>query len=347
MEAILETRRRHPSWGGKKLLAFLHRRQPRLSLPHRATVCDLLKRHGMVPKQRSHRRIGHPGQPSTGIDAPNDVWTADCKGHCRTGNALYGSPLTVADGFSRYLLGCQALGSTAVHEAKPVCTRLLKAVGLPRRLRTDHGVPLATTTLARLSRRSAWWVRLGLWPELIEPGCPPQNGRHERLHRTLKADTTRPPAASRAAQPRRVETFRAEFNHDRPHEALEMQTPASCYLPSPRPRPDRIPPLAYPDRFEVRSVSANGGIRWNKAWGNVATVCAGPYVGLEAIDDGVWNLSDSTLNLGRFDERTMNIEDACGRLKRKNVSPMSPDVSVTYVPGRSLHGCSGLPFVRV
>ena len=319
IEAILETRRRHPSWGGKKLLAFLHRRHPRLSLPHRSTVCDILKRHGMVPKQRSHRRIGHPGQPSTGIYAPNDVWTADFKGHFRTGNGLYCYPLTVADGFSRYLLGCQALGSTAVHEAKPVFTRLFQEVGLPRRIRTDNGVPFATNTLARLSRLSAWWVRLGILPELIEPGCPQQNGRHERMHRTLKAETTRPPAASRAAQQRRFDTFRAEFNHDRPHEALDMQTPASCYLPSPRPMPDRVPPLEYPDRFEVRYVSANGGIRWNKAWVNVSTVCAGQYVGLEEIDDGVWNLYYSTLNIGRLDERTMKIEDAFGRLKRKNV----------------------------
>jgi transposase InsO family protein len=286
IEAILETRRRHPSWGGKKLLAFLHRRHPRLSLPHRSTVCDILKRH---------------------------------KGHFRTGNGLYCYALTVADGFSRYLLGCQALGSTAVHEAQPVFTRLFQEFGLPRRIRTDNGVPFATHTLARLSRLSAWWVRLSILPELIEPGCPQQNGRHERMHRTLKAETTRPPAASRAAQQRRFDTFRAEFNHDRPHEALDMQTPASCYLPSPRPMPARIPPLEYPDRFEVRYVSANGGIRWNEAWVNVSTVCAGQYVGLEEIDDGVWNLYYSTLNIGRLDERTMKIEDAFGRLKRKNV----------------------------
>src|SRR6266568_4717517 len=170
--AILEARRRHPSWGGKKLLALVHQR----------------------------------------------------------GRNCY--PLTVADGFSRYLLGCQGLSSTAVAEAKPVFTRLFKEYGLPKRIRTDNGVPFATNTLARLSSLSAWWVRLGILPELIEPWKPQQNGRHERMHRTLKDETTRPAAASLAAQQRKFNVFREEFNHERPHEALDQQTPASCYSAS-------------------------------------------------------------------------------------------------------------------
>src|SRR5438046_2352204 len=178
----------------------------------------------------------------------------------------FGSPYSLqpdADGFSRYLLGCQALGSTAVEGAKPIFIRLFKEYGLPKRIRTDNGVPFATTTLARLSKLSAWWVRLGILPELIEPGKPAQNGRHERMHRTLKAETTRPAAGGLAAQQRRFNIFREEFNHERPHEALDQETPATCYAPSPRPMPDRLPPLEYPDRFEVRYVSANGGIRWH------------------------------------------------------------------------------------
>lgn len=191
--AILEARRRHPSWGGKKLLALIHKRHRGWELPHRSTVCDILSRYGMVPKRRNRRRIGHPGKPTSLVLAPNDLWSADFKGQFKTGNGRYCFPLTVADGFSRYLLGCQALNSTAVHEAKPVFTRLFKEYGLPRRIRTDNGVPFATNTLARLSRLSAWWVRLGVLPELIEPGRPQQNGRHERMHRTLKAEATRPP----------------------------------------------------------------------------------------------------------------------------------------------------------
>jgi putative transposase len=319
VEAILQARRRHPSWGGKKLLALLHKRDPSWELPHRSTVCDILKRHGMVPNKRTRRRIGHPGRPTSSILAPNDLWSADFKGQFKTGNGRYCYPLTVADGFSRYLLGCQGLNSTAVDEAKPVFTRLFKEYGLPTRIRTDNGVPFATNTLGRLSSLSAWWVRLGVLPEFIEPGHPQQNGRHERMHRTLKAETTRPPAGSLAAQQRRFNLFRAEFNHERPHEALDQQPPASLYQPSPREMPNKIPPLEYPDRFEVRYVSANGGIRWNRDWVNVSIVCVGEYVGLEEIDDGIWNVYFGPLKLGRLLERHMRIEDEYGRLKRHRV----------------------------
>lgn len=184
-------------------------------------------------------------------------------------------------------------------------TRLFKEYGLPRRIRTDNGVPFATTTLARLSSLSAWWVRLGVLPELIEPGKPQQNGRHERMHRTLKAEATRPPAASLGAQQRKFNRFREEFNNERPHEALDQETPASIYEPSRREMPNKLPPLEYPDRFEVRN-----------DWVNVSIVCAGEYVGLEEIDDGIWNVYFGPLKLGWLHERHMRIEDEYGKLKR-------------------------------
>ena len=317
--AILEARHRHSAWGGKKLRALLQCRHPRWTLPGRSTVCDILRRHGLVPTRRARRRLGHPGKPTTIMGAPNAVWCADYKGQFKTGDGRYCYPLTVTDGFSRYLLGCQGLASTTGAEAQPVFTRLFREYGLPLRIRTDNGVPFATTTLARLSKLSAWWVRLGILPEFIEPGRPDQNGRHERMHRTLKAATTRPAAGSLGAQQRRFNAFREEFNHVRPHEALAQQTPATCYHPSPRPMPDRLPPLEYPDHFEVRYVSANGGIRWNHRWVNVSTVCVGEYVGLEEIDDGIWNVYFGPLRLGRLLERHMRIEDAYGRLKRRYV----------------------------
>ncbi len=317
--AILEARHRHPSWGGKKLLALLRKRHPRWRLPGRSTACDILSRHGLVPTRRHRRRIGHPGKPMTQILAPNDVWGADYKGQFRTGDGRYCYPRTVTDGFSRYLLGCQALSTTAVDVAKPVFTRWFHEYGLPTRIRTDNGVPFATTTLARLSKLSAWWVRLGILPEFIEPGRPDQNGRHERMHRTLKAETTRPAAGSLTAQQRRFNDFREEFNQERPHEALDQQTPASCYVASTREMPAKLPALEYPDRFEVRYVSANGGIRWNRRWVNVSTVCIGEYVGLEEIDDGIWNVYFGPLTLGRLLERHMRIEDAYGRLRRRTV----------------------------
>lgn len=319
VEALLQTRRRHPSWGAKKLLAIIGKHHPEWALPGRSTVFEILHRHGMIPKKVRRRVVGHPGKPTTQILAPNDLWCADFKGQFKTGDGIYCYPLTVTDGYSRYLLGCQGLLTTSGIEAKPVFTRLFKEYGLPKRIRTDNGVPFATTTLARLSTLSAWWVRLGILPELIEPGKPQQNGRHERMHRTLKAETTRPPAANRRAQQRKFNRFREEFNDERPHEALDMETPASVYVPSTREMPDRLPPLEYPDRFEVRYVSYNGGIRWNKGWVNVSITCAGEYVGLEEIDDGVWNVYFGPLKLGRLLERHMRIEDEYGRLKRRNV----------------------------
>jgi putative transposase len=319
VEALLETRRRHPSWGGKKLLAVVHTRHPDWELPHRSTTCEILKRHGLVPKAPKRRRVGHPGKPSSSILAPNDVWSADFKGQFKTGNGRYCYPLTVTDNFSRYLLACQALQSTAVNEAKPVFTRLFQEYGLPKRIRTDNGVPFATRTLARLSRLSAWWVRLGVLPEFIELGKPQQNGRHERMHLTLKAETTRPPAASLTAQQRKFNRFVDEFNNERPHEALGQQTPASHYQASTREMPRKIKPFVYPDRFEVRYVSRNGGIRWNNDWINVSTVCIGEYIGLEEIDDGLWTVYFGPLTLGRLNERLMRIEDHYALLNRRNV----------------------------
>jgi len=316
VDALLELRRRHPTWGAKKLLVVLHRRQPSWQLPKRSAVCNLLKRQGLIRRKTPRRVIGHPGKPNTPIVAPNQIWCADFKGQFRMGNGRYCYPLTITDGYSRFLLGCQGLTSTAVAGAKPVFSRLFREFGLPRFIRTDNGVPFATNTLARLSRLSAWWVRLGVLPQLIEPGKPQQNGRHERMHRTLKAEATRPPSAALRSQQQRFDRFRAEFNEVRPHEALEMRTPAALYQPSPRSMPARLPPLEYPDRFEVRYVSANGGIRWNCAWVNVSTVCIGEYVGLEEIDDGVWNVYFGALKLGRLLERKMKIEDAYGRLYR-------------------------------
>ena len=314
--AILEARRRHPSWGAKKLLSILCKRHPRWPWPARSTVCDMLSRHGFVPKKRKRRVSGHPGKPTSSIDAPNDVWSADCKGHFKTGDGHSCYPLTITDGYSRLLLSCQALSSTSVAEAKPVFMRVFKEVGLPQRIRTDNGVPFATNTLARLSQLSAWWVRLGLLPECIEPGQPQQHGRHERMHRTLKAETTRPPGANLRAQQQKFNHVRDEFNHERPHKALDLRTPAACYAPSPRAMPHKPPPFESPDRFEVRYVSANGGIRWNRQWVNVSTTRAGEYVGLEEIDDGVWNVSFGPRKLGRLLERHMRIEDASGRLTR-------------------------------
>lgn len=316
-QAILAMRLAHPSWGPKKLLHKLGQRQPRLVLPGRSTVADILSRNGLITQRPRRRTIGHPGKPTQQILLPNDCWSADFKGQFRTGDGLYCYPLTVTDNYSRFLLECQALAGTQLEPSKIVFTRLFKQYGLPRRIRTDNGVPFASHTLGRLSRLSAWWVRLGIFPEFIEPGKPQQNGKHERMHRTLKDETTKPPAANSRAQQRKFNAFKREFNEERPHEAIDMNTPAQLYQPSNRPMPDKLPPLEYPDRFEVRYVSANGGIRWKQQWVNVTTAVIGEYVGLEEIDDGLWDVYFGPLKLGRLLERHMRIEDHLGRLKRR------------------------------
>jgi hypothetical protein len=203
-----------------------------------------------------------------------------------------------------------------VADSRAVFRRLFREYGLPSRIRTDNGVPFATVSLARLSRLSAWWVRLGVLPKLIEPGKPQQNGRHERMHRTLKAETTRPPMHSRLSQQRCFDRFRQEYNEERPHEALGMKTPDSLYSSSPRPFPERLPPLEYPEHYEKRYVSKNGGIRWRSGWINVSITCSGEYVGLEEVDDGVLNVYFGPLRLGRLLEREMRIEDYYGKLWR-------------------------------
>jgi len=247
---------------------------------------------------------------------PNAVWCADFKGHFKTRDGRYCYPLTVTDGFSRYLLECQGLRAPSTVLSKPVFTRVFEEHGLPSIIRTDNGAPFATTALGRLSELSVWWIRLGIAPELTEPASPQQNGRHERMHRTLKAEAVQPSAGNLSAQQVRFNRFRSEFNDERPHEALGQETPASVYLPSPRPLPRKVPEVEYPAHFEVRYVSANGGIRWKCAWVNVTTVLIGEHVGLEEVGDGAWDVYFSNVRLGRLDERRMRVEDKQGRWVR-------------------------------
>lgn len=306
--AVVDARQHHPRWGAKKLLGILHRRAPTVPWPARSTVCDLLKRARLIPPQRRRPRLGHPGRPLTAMTAPNGVWTADFKGHFKMRDGHYCYPLTLVDGFSRFVLACQGRPSTASVSARPVFHRAFAEYGLPERIRTDNGVPFATTTLGRLSPLAVWWIRLGIHPELIAPAHPEQNGRHERMHRTLKAETTRPPAANLQAQQTRFNRFRIEYNEVRPHEALAQATPASVYQASRRPLPRTLPPLTYPAHFEVRRVSSHSGISWKGAWIWLTHVLAGEDVGLEAIDDGIWDIYFGPVRLGRLDERRRRVE---------------------------------------
>jgi len=227
--------------------------------------------------------------------------------------------LTVTDSYSRYLLGCHGLLSTETSGAKEVFTRLFKKYGLPAAIRSDNGTPFASTASGRLSQLSVWWIRPGIRPELIEPGKPQQNGQHERMHRTLKAETTRPPADNLGKQQRLFNRFIQEYNEVRPHEGIGLKTPASLYEASRRPLPKEVPALDRPAHYETRLVSKNSGMRWNSQWVAVSQTCAGLHVGLEQVDHGLWDVYLGPVKLGRLLEEKLRIEDHLGRLKRKNV----------------------------
>jgi transposase InsO family protein len=310
VEAIVAMRQQYPTWGGKKILARLRERQPTWALPAVSTANDILKRHDLVPSRRRRRPVGHPGYQPRRAAAPNEIWTTDFKGQFRTGDARWCYPLTIVDGFSRYVIACRGMLAPTTADTVAVFRRAFRTYGMPAVIRSDNGEPFAATSLARLSRLSVWWIRLGIIPELIEPASPQQNGAHERMHRTLKAETTRPPAADLAGQQRRFTRFRTVYNDERPHEALGQQPPARIYTPSGRPVPASLAALEYPGHYEIRRVSACGAISWQARVVSISTVLRHEYIGFEPIDDGLWDVHFGPVRLGRFDERRHRIEPA-------------------------------------
>jgi len=230
---------------------------------------------------------------------PNDVWTTDFKGEFLLTTREYCYPLTAQDMLSRYVIGTTALSSTATLPVKITFTRHFEEFGLPLVMRSDNGVPFATASaIGRLSKLSAWWIRLGIRPERIEPGEPQQNGKHERMHKTLKAEATRPPSSSLTEQQLRFDRFRREYNEERPHESLDQQTPASRYSPSERVFPSVLPELIYPAHFEIRTVTDSGGINFRARRFQLSTALAKQEIGLEECDDDMWSVSFGPLVLG-------------------------------------------------
>lgn len=307
--ALLAERRAHPRWGARKLLARLRRRHPDWSWPAPSTAAALLKRHGLVEPRRSRRSKSHLGKPAVAAERPNDLWTADFKGEFRTGDRQLCYPLTVADRYSRFLLACQGRTSTARAGAVPVFEKAFRTHGLPAAILTDGGPPFAASLAPRrLSRLAVWWVKLGIRPVLIQPGHPEQNGSHERMHRTLKAETARPPAANAVGQQRAFDRFRREYNHHRPHEGIGLVPPGELYSSSPRPYPRRLPKVNYPGHFEIRRVRGKGDIRFQGHRLFLSDVLKREPVGLEEVDDGLWSVYFGALLLGRYDEREVNFE---------------------------------------
>jgi transposase InsO family protein len=305
--ALVRERERHPHWSAKKLLPYLRQRHPELELPAPSTGGEILKRHGLIDAQRRRRKPVHPGSSPLLTTTPHQVWTADFKGEFRLGNGEWCYPLTVSEAHTRYLLACHALPATTQAGAAPIFAQLFAEHGLPEAIRTDNGSPFASTALCGLSRLSVEWIRLGIQHQRITPGQPQQNGRHERMHRTLKAETARPPAANLARQQERFDTFREQFNHERPHEALGQTTPASGFAPSPHVLPTQLPVPEYPGHFELRQVKSGGEIRFRQRFLFLSEVLRGEQVGLEEVEDGIWSVYFYQLLLGRFDEREMRI----------------------------------------
>lgn len=307
---ILEAWSAHRDWGPKKLRGWWLRRHPGADWPAPSTVGVVLARHGRTRQRRRRATIApHPGRPEPRAWGPNELWTSDFKGEFRTRDGLWCYPLTVADQSSRFLLGCRALPSTRIDGVRPALTRVFEEYGLPRAILTDNGPPFSSPGLCRLSRLSVWWIRLGIVPVLIEPGHPEQNGRHERMHRSLKPKT-RPAAASCRGQQRVFDRFRQEFNDERPHEALDGRTPSDLYRPSNRPFPSKLPSLEYDEGWEVRRVCGNGCLVWHNEFVSISRVLIGEYVGLRETGDGIWSVYFGPRLLGKLDERARRFRAA-------------------------------------
>lgn len=313
VEELVRRRKAHPRWGPRKLLDLMERHDAERHLPAISTAAHILSKEGLVKPRRRYRRV-HPGCPKSVPQGPNDIWAADYKGQFRLKNGDYCFPLTVSDLSSRFVLGCDAHPAISLERSFKRFRHVFETYGLPNRIRTDNGVPFASNALARLSQLSVWFIKLGIYPELIEPGKPQQNGVHERMHRTLKQDATIPPASSMRGQQRKFDRFLEEFNQERPHEALGMKRPGEVYQPSNRSMPDRIEPYEYPSHYLVRRVSRSGTIRVFHNQIFVSNTLQEDYVGLEEVDDGVYDLYFCFYQIGRYELRSNKIHDIVSKV---------------------------------
>ncbi|MAC38226.1 MAG: IS481 family transposase [Oceanicaulis sp.] len=319
---IVAAKREKPHWGARKIRELLVRRLAGdVRIPAQSTVHAVLDRHGLVKRGR-RRRSRAQGTPLSAGTAPNDLWGVDFKGEFKLADRRYCYPLTVSDHASRFVLACEALESVKEAGVFPAFERLFAERGLPAAIRSDNGVPFASPNgLYNLSRLSVWWLRLGIAVERIKPGRPQQNGRHERLHLTLKKEAIHPACANILQQQARFETFLEEFNTERPHEALDMKTPAEVYTPSKRPYRG-LTEIEYPFHDRDVLVTACGRICLHRKKINISTVLAGQRLGIREVDEGIWLVSFMHYDLGYIDleQKTLQtIDNPFGT----RLSPMS------------------------
>jgi transposase InsO family protein len=299
--AVLGLRQAHMTWGPRKLKRILERDEPGRCWPASSTIGEIVKRAGLVVARKKRRRTEPYTAPLAHAAEANKVWCADFKGWFRSGDGTRIDPLTITDACSRYLLRSQAVEKTDTERVRAIFEAAFREYGLPLWIRTDNGAPFASSAVGGLSRLAVWWIKLGIVPERIEAGHPEQNGRHERMHRTLKLDLR--PAEDWRGQQRELDRFRHDYNQVRPHEALGMQTPASVYEPSERTYPARVPEVEYPDSMVVRAVKSHGHFRWKKHDVFLSEVLWGEPVGLLPVDEGLFTVYFAHMPLALFDEK--------------------------------------------
>jgi len=307
-EGILGIKQRFPKWGSPKIRKRLERIHPLWdSYPAISTIGLFLRKQGLTCPVKRRRKASPSEIPLTNGCYSNHVWCADFKGHFRTGDGNRCNPLTITDHASRYLLCCRHVNKMGYDDAKMQFERVFREYGLPEIIRTDNGIPFASTGLCGLSRLSYWWIRLGIHPQRIKPGHPEQNGVHERMHKTLKAHTAKPPAGTIVQQQKLFDEFCVEYNDYRPHEAIQMKTPSQCYSRSRRQFPSRVPAVSYPDHMLVRTVHYHGDIRFKGKRLFVSESLCNEYVGLERVDEDRSFLWYCNYLLGQIDHRKWQI----------------------------------------
>lgn len=314
---IIDTKLRFQHWGPRKVVDWLRRHEPTCAWPVDSTVGEILRKAGLVrPRDRRRRAVPsiHPFAPIVDV---NQSWSMDFKGDFRLGNGCRCYPLTMSDNYSRYVLACQALERPSTQAVRPWCEWVFREYGLPVTIRTDNGSPFASLGLGGISQLSKWWIELGIIPERIAPGKPAQNGRHERMHRTLKHDGVAPIQTTISAQQRQFDRWQKEFNEERSHEALGRQTPASVHHLSPRPYPAKVKKVDYDSQTSIRHVRHNGQIRWRGELIYLSeTLCQEP-VGLKQVDETYWEIRYSFYLLGYLNSVKKNIISEDRWLKSK------------------------------
>jgi len=301
VQRIIDYKLDHKTWGPKKVVTNLKRLYPKEEWPSVSTTGDLLKKNDLVNEKKLRKRVHQYQDHFVDCTKSNDVWSADYKGQFYTKDKKVCYPLTVTDNFSRFLIACDGLEGPRYLETRVCFERIFREYGLPLAIRTDNGTPFSGMAVGGLSRLAIWWIQLGIIPERITPGKPQQNGRHERMHRTLKCDTLNPAGFNLADQQKKFDLFRVEYNTERPHESIEMKRPTELFEKSNRFYPDSIKPIEYPDDFEVRIVKHGGEISFNNNLYYISELLYGDKIGLKEIEDGLWQMNYGLHKLGHID----------------------------------------------